>query len=129
MNPDPLPLNRRELQLRRAAMLGRSHGIAAGATSARRTVQGVATFLGAAGSLGALAVGVGILSVAGSLLLAAVGTVLMLLCAGAYVLARLLGASPLDLSLLALPLLLALAMIRRAYRNRLHLSGKRLLPR
>jgi hypothetical protein len=116
-------------RLRRAAQLGRSHGITAGTLAASRSVGGARTILSAAVSLGVLAVGVGTLSVAGALLLAAVSTMLMMVCAGPCMLALLLGVSPLDVLLLALPLLVLLGLIRRGCLHRLSPTRRGPLPR
>jgi hypothetical protein len=75
-------------RFRRAAYLGRAQGRTAGATAARRAVEGGGTLIGAFVSLQLLGGVALVLSVVSGLLLGAVGSLLALLIAGAWLLVQ-----------------------------------------
>jgi len=118
-----------ELRLKRASHLGRSHGKATGATTARRAVKGVGTLLAAAGSLAILGVGVVVLSAVSVLILWAVSALVMVATAGVWMLLFSLTSSQAEHLVFVLLPFVALVLIRRFRRSLPPPSGKGPLPR
>jgi MYXO-CTERM domain-containing protein len=100
-------------RFRRAVSLGRAQGRTAGATAARRAIEGGGTLIGAFVSLllfGGVAL---VLSVVFSLLFGVVGSLLVLLIAGAWLLVEQLTLPQAEQLALVLLLLVGLVLLRR----------------